>query len=76
VSGVVSKRMSIKEHLSLAILLHLLEFVLNDDSFIHQRLSILIVGVEQLELDVISKSFQEHIMLPLVCVDFVGGVSG
>jgi hypothetical protein len=57
VSGVVSKRMSIKGYLSLAILLHLLQFVLNDDSFIHQRLSILIVGVEQLELDVISKSF-------------------
>jgi hypothetical protein len=51
--GVASEMLSQKTHLALAILLHFLQFVLNDDGFLNQMLKIWVVSVEQLKLDLI-----------------------
>jgi hypothetical protein len=37
-------------------------------------LEISVVGVEQLELNVIIQSTQEHVLLLLICADVVGGI--
>jgi Mg2+/Co2+ transporter CorC len=39
-------------------------------------LEIDVVSVEQLELNIIVQSFQEHVLLLLISVDVFGGVSG
>jgi hypothetical protein len=39
-------------------------------------LEIDVISVEQLELNIIVQSFQEHVLLLFVSVDVFGGVSG
>jgi hypothetical protein len=63
-------------HLPFAILLHFLEFVFNNNGLVDHVLKIGVVGVEQLELNIIIQSLQEHVLLLFISDDVFGGVSG
>jgi hypothetical protein len=63
-----------KNHLVLAIFLHLIQIILDDDGLINQMLEFSVVGVEQLKLDVIIESLEKHVLLLLVCVDITDGI--
>jgi hypothetical protein len=63
-------------HLPFAILLHFLEFVFNNNGRIDHVLEVSIVGVEQLELNIIIQSLQEQVLLLFINVDVFGGISG
>jgi hypothetical protein len=58
----------------LAILLHVSDLVFNDNDLVNHVLEVGVVGVEQLELNVIIQPVQEHVLLLLVCVDVVRGI--
>jgi hypothetical protein len=62
-------------HLTHAILLHFLELVSNNNGLVNHVLEVCIVCVEQLELNVIIQSMQEHIMFLLTSVNVVRGIS-
>jgi hypothetical protein len=61
--------------LPLAILLDFLYLVLNLNGLIDHILEIVVIGVQQLKLNVIIQLIQEHVLLLLICIDVVGGVS-
>jgi hypothetical protein len=61
-------------HPALAILLHFLPLVLNDDSLINQMLKIWVVGVEQLKLDLVLETLEKRVLLLLISVDIVSGI--
>jgi Mg2+/Co2+ transporter CorC len=63
-------------HLPFAILLHFLEFTFNNNGLVDHVLEIGVVSVEQLELNIIVQSFQEHVLLLFINVNAFGGVSG
>jgi hypothetical protein len=63
-----------ENHLVLAIFLHLIQIILDDDGLINQMLEFSVVGVEQLKLDVIIESLDKHVLLLLVCVDITDGI--
>jgi hypothetical protein len=69
-SGMLTK----KTHLALAILLHFLYLILNDDGLVNQMLKIWIVGVEQLKLDLILETLKKHALLLLISVDIISGI--
>jgi hypothetical protein len=50
-------------HLPLAILLYLLDLVFNNNGLIDHVLEVCVVHVEQLELNIIVQSIQEHVLL-------------
>jgi hypothetical protein len=62
-------------HLSLAILLHFLDLVFNNNGLVDHVMEVCVVCVEQLELNVIIQSIQEHVLLPFIGVDVLSGVS-
>jgi hypothetical protein len=66
--------LSMEWHLSLAILLHFLELVFNNNCLIDHVLEVCVVCVEQLELNVIIQSIQEHVLFLLISVDVVRGI--
>jgi hypothetical protein len=74
--NVASRGLSSEWHLPLSILLHFLEFTFNNNSIIDHVLEINIISVEQLELNIIIQSFQEHVLLLFISVEVFGGVSG
>jgi hypothetical protein len=61
-------------HFPLAILFHFPDLVLNDNGLVDHVLEVGVVGVEQLELNIINQSTQEHVLLLLVDVDVVRGI--
>jgi hypothetical protein len=61
----------LEQQFPLAILLHLLDFVLNNDSLVDHPLEIFIVGVEKLELNLVIESIQECILFLLISVDII-----
>jgi hypothetical protein len=63
-------------HLPFVILLHFLEFTFNNNGLVDHVLEIGVVSVEQLELNIIIQSFQEHVLLLFINVNVFGGVSG
>jgi hypothetical protein len=63
-------------HLPFSILLHFLEFAFNNNGLVDHVLEIGIVGVEQLELNIIVQSLQEHVLLLFISIDVFNGVSG
>jgi hypothetical protein len=63
-------------HFPFAILLHFLEFVFNNNGLVDHVLEIRVVGVEQLELNIIIQFLKERVMLFFINVDVFGGVSG
>jgi hypothetical protein len=71
---VASEMLARKTHLTLAILLHFLQLVLNDDGLVNQMLKIWVVSVEQLKLDLVLETLEKRVLHLLVSVDVVGGV--
>jgi hypothetical protein len=63
-----------KTHRALAILHHFHQLILDDDGLVKQVLKIWVVGVEQLELDLILETLEKRVMLLLIGVDVVGGL--
>jgi hypothetical protein len=61
--------------LPLASLLYFLDFVFNNNALVDHVLEVCVVCVEQLELNVIIQSIQEHVLLPFIGVDVLSGVS-
>jgi hypothetical protein len=57
-----------------AILFHFFQLVLDDDSLVNQMLKIWVVGVEQLELDLVIESLEKRIQLLLISANVVSGV--
>jgi hypothetical protein len=72
--GVASGMLAWKTHLMLAILLHFLQLILDDDGLVNQVLKIWVVGVEQLELVLILETLEKCVLLLLISVDIIGGV--
>jgi hypothetical protein len=60
-----------EQHFPLAILLHIFDLVLNNDSLVNHPLEILVVSVEKLELNLIIKSIQEGILFLLICINII-----
>jgi hypothetical protein len=69
--NITSRGLSREWHLPLAILLHLLYLVFNDNGLVDHVLE---VGVEQLELNVVIQPIQEHILFLLIRVDVIRGI--
>jgi hypothetical protein len=61
-------------HFPLAILLHFSDLVFDDNGLVDHVLEVGVVGVEQLELNVIIQPTQEHILLLLIRVDVIRGI--
>jgi hypothetical protein len=61
-------------HFPLAILLYFLYLIFNDNGLVDHVLEVGVVGVKQLELNVIIQPTQEYVLLLLVRVDVVRGV--
>jgi hypothetical protein len=61
-------------HFPLSILLHFFYLIFNDNGLIDHVLEVGVVGVKQLELNVIIQPTQEHVLLLLICVDVVRGI--
>jgi hypothetical protein len=74
--GVASGMLAWKTHLALAILFHFFQLILNDYGLVNQVLKIWVVGVEQVELDLILEKLEKHVLLLLVGVDVVSGIPG
>jgi hypothetical protein len=72
--GVASGMLAQKTHLTLAILLHFLQLILNDDGLVNRMLKIWIVGAEQLKLDLVLEILEKSVLLLLIGVDVVDGV--
>jgi hypothetical protein len=72
--NITPKGLSREWHFPLAILLHFSDLVFNDNGLVDHVLEVGVVGVEQLELNVIIQPIQEHVLLLLVCVDVVRGI--
>jgi hypothetical protein len=64
-----------ERHLPLAILLHLLDLVFNNNGLVNHVMEVCVVCVEQLELNIIIQSIQEHVMFLLISVDVIRGIS-
>jgi hypothetical protein len=69
--NVASGGLSMELHFPLAILIHLLDLVFNNNSFVDHVLEVCIVRVEQLELNIIIQSIQDYVMFLLISVDVV-----
>jgi hypothetical protein len=73
-SNITPRGLSREWYFPLAILLHFSDLVFNDNGLVDHVLEVGVVGVEQLELNVIIQSTQEHVLLLLVGVDVVRGI--
>jgi hypothetical protein len=71
--NITPRGLSREWHFPLAILLHFLYLIFNDNGLVDHVLEVGVVGVEQLELNVIIQHVQEHVLLLLICVDVVRG---
>jgi hypothetical protein len=72
--NIASRGLSREWHLPLAILLHLSDLVFNNNGLVDDVLEVSVVGVKQLELNVIIQPIQEHVLFLLVRVDVVKGI--
>jgi hypothetical protein len=61
-------------HFPLAILLHFSNLIFNGNGLVDHVLEVGVVGVEQLELNLIIQPTQEHVLLLLIRVDVVRGI--
>jgi hypothetical protein len=62
-------------HLPLAILLHLLDLVFNNNGLVDHVLEVCVVCVEQLKLNIIIQPIQEHVLFLFISVNVVRGIS-
>jgi hypothetical protein len=72
--NIASRGLSTEWHLPLAILLHLSDLVFNNNGLVNHVLEVGVVGVKQLELNVVIQPVQEHILFLLVHVNVVRGI--
>jgi hypothetical protein len=72
--NITPRGLSREWHFPLAILLNFSDLVFNDNGFVNHVLEVGVVGVEQLELNVIIQPTQEHVLLLLIRVDVVRGI--
>jgi hypothetical protein len=72
--NIILRGLSREWHFPLAILLHFSDLVFNNNGLVGYVLEVGIVGVEQLELNVIIQPTQEHVLLLLICVDVIRGI--
>jgi hypothetical protein len=72
--NIASRGLSREGHFPLAILLHLLYLVFNNNGLVDHLLEVSVVGVEQLELNVIIQPIQEHVLFLLIRIDVVRGI--
>jgi hypothetical protein len=72
--NITPRGLSREWHFPLAILLHFSDLVFNDNGLVDQVLEVSVVGVEQLELNVIIQPIQEHVLFLLIRVDVVRGI--
>jgi hypothetical protein len=72
--NITPRGLSREWHFPLAILLHFSYIVFNGNGLVDHVLEVGVVGVEQLELNVIIQSTQEHVLFLLSCVDVVRGI--
>jgi hypothetical protein len=70
--NVASGGLSMEWHLPLAILLHLLDLVFNNNGLVDHVLEVYVIRVEQLELNII---IQEHVTFLFITADVVRGAS-
>jgi hypothetical protein len=73
--NIASRGLSMEWHLPLAILLHLLDLVFNNNGLVDHLLEVYVICVEQLELNVIIQSIREHVIFLLIGVDVFRAVS-
>jgi hypothetical protein len=72
--NIASRGLSREWHLPLAILLHLSDLIFDNDGLVDYVLEVGVIGVQQLELNVIILPIQEHVLLLLICADVVRGI--
>jgi hypothetical protein len=73
--NVASRGLSMECHLPLAILLHLLDPVFHNNGLVDHVLEVCVVRVEQLELNIVIQSIQEHVLFLFISVDVIRGIS-
>jgi hypothetical protein len=73
-SNITLSGLSREWHFPFTILLHFSDLVFNDNGLIDHVLEVGVVGVEQLELNVIIQPTQEHVLLLLIHVDVIRGI--
>jgi hypothetical protein len=69
--NIASRGLSREWNLPLAILLHLSDLVFNNNGLVGHVLEVGVVGVKQLELNVIIQPVQEHVLFLLVRVNVI-----
>jgi hypothetical protein len=72
--NITSRGLSREWHFPLAILLHFPDLIFIDNGLVDHVLEVGVVGVEQLELNAIIQSIQEHVLFLLIRVDVVRGI--
>jgi hypothetical protein len=72
--NITPRGLSREWHFPLAILLYFSDLVFDDNGLVDHVLEVDVVGVEQLELNVIIQPTQEHVLLLLIHVDVVRGI--
>jgi hypothetical protein len=72
--NIASRGLSMEWHLPLSILLHLLDLVFNNNGPVDHVLEVCVVRVEQLELNIIIQSIQEHVLFLFINVDVIRGI--
>jgi hypothetical protein len=72
--NIASKGLSREWHLPLDILLHLSDLVFNNNGLVDHVLQVSVIGVQQLELNVIIQPVSEHVLLLLIRVNVVRGI--
>jgi hypothetical protein len=72
--NIASRGLPREWHHPLAILLHLSDLVFNNNGLVDHVLEVGIVGIKQLELNVIIQPVQEHVLFLLIRVDVVRGI--
>jgi hypothetical protein len=63
-----------KHHLTFAILFYFFQLILDDDGLVNQMLKIRVIGVEQLELDLVIETIEKCMLLLLIGADVIDGV--
>jgi hypothetical protein len=72
--NITPRGLSREWHFPLTILLHFLYLIFNDNGLVDHVLEVGVVGVKQLELNVIIQPTQEYVLLLLIHVDVVRGI--
>jgi hypothetical protein len=73
--NIASRGLPKEWHLPLAILPLFLYLIFNNNGLVDHVLEVGVVGVKQLELNIIIQPIQEHVLFLLICVDVVRGIS-